>query len=94
LQIVDLIWLDEIREKIVHKHHVEELEVVEIFHNRPYYRFVERGHHQGEEVYSALGRTQAGRLLIVFFVYKENHEALIISARDVTKAERKRYEQK
>ncbi len=40
-----------------------------------------------------LGRTSAGRYLIVFFVYKHDGQALILSARDMTAAERSRYEQ-
>jgi uncharacterized DUF497 family protein len=68
LKIEDLIWLNEIREKIVHKHNVREQEVIEVFDQRPYFRFVEKGHRKNENVYSTLGRTQAGRLLSVFFV--------------------------
>jgi uncharacterized DUF497 family protein len=45
-------------------------------------------------VYSALGQTDAGRYLIVFFVYKKTRQALIVSARDMTNAERNRYEKK
>ena len=48
----------------------------------------------GENVYSALGRTSGGRYLAVFFVYKVNKSALIISARSMTIKERKRYEKK
>ena len=35
----------------------------------------------------------SGRYLMVFFVYKTDKLALILSARDMTKSERKRYEQ-
>jgi len=36
----------------------------------------EKGDIPGEDVYSALGQTEAGRFLIVFFVYKKTKEAL------------------
>ena len=39
-------------------------------------------------------KTDSGRFLIVFFVYKKGNQALILSARDMTDAERKRYEKK
>jgi uncharacterized DUF497 family protein len=45
-------------------------------------------------VYSASGQTDAGRYLIVFFIHKPNNTALILSARDMDKKERRRYEQR
>ena len=57
-------------------------------------RFVEKGHRQGENVYAAMGQTNAGRYLIVFFVRKKTQQALILSARDMTRSERRRYEKK
>jgi len=41
-----------------------------------------------------MGQTESGRYLIVFFIYKKDNRALILSARDMTPAERKRYEKK
>ena len=61
--------------------------------SRPRFLFVEKGHRPDENLYLALGRTEAGRYLSVFFVFKLSHDALIVSARDMTAAERKRYEQ-
>ncbi len=49
---------------------------------------------EGEDVYSAQGRTDAGRYLIVFFIYKPDHLALIVSARDMDAKERRRYERR
>jgi uncharacterized DUF497 family protein len=43
-------------------------------------------------VYAARGQTDAGRYLIVFFLHKPNHVALILSARDMDQRERRRYE--
>jgi uncharacterized DUF497 family protein len=42
----------------------------------------------------ALGRTEAGRYLAVVFIRKKNNHALIVSARDMVKKERKQYERK
>lgn len=64
----------------------------EVFTSRPKFRFVEKGHRSGENVYAALGQTNAGRHLITFFVYKKDRDALISSARDMTRGERKKYE--
>ncbi|TVQ95421.1 MAG: hypothetical protein EA399_17940 [Desulfovibrionales bacterium] len=55
------------------------------------FRFVEHGYKQGEDVYAALGQTDAGRYLIVFFIRKSDHAALIISARDMDRKERRLY---
>lgn len=46
---------------------------------------------EGEDMYVALGRTYAGRYLIVFFIYKLTKDALIVTARDMNKSERKYY---
>ncbi len=94
MKIKGFIWIDEIIEKILQKHHVQQIEVREIFASRPYFHYVEKGHRSGENVYVAMGQTQSGRYLIIFFVYKKDKHALILSARDMTRAERKRYEQR
>ena len=94
MKIAGLIWFDEIVEKLEAKHQVDKDEVKEILASRPRFQFVEKGHRADENVYSALGQTEAGRYLIVFFVYKSDARALIISARDMTKTERKKYEHK
>jgi len=64
------------------------------FANRPLFRFVEKRYRPNENVYAALGQTNVGRYLIIFFVYKKDKHALILSARDMTRAERRKYEQK
>lgn len=92
--IDDFIWLPDIVDKLLVKHGVTIDEVEELFFNRPRYRFVEAGRRRGEDVYSALGRTNSGRYLVVFFVHKMDNRALILSARDMDLAERRRYERK
>lgn len=94
MRIREIIWLEDIVEKLERKHKVNQYEVIEVLENRPKFRFVEKGHHKGENVYAAVGQTYEGRYLIVFFVYKRNGRALIISARDMSNSERRLYEQK
>lgn len=94
MNIDGFIWLEDIVEKLGWKHQVEQHEAEEIFRNSPYCRFVEKGHRGGENVYAALGQTNGGRYLTVFFVYKQNKQALIVSARDMTASERRQYEKR
>ncbi|MDQ1317386.1 MAG: uncharacterized protein QG588_1038 [Candidatus Poribacteria bacterium] len=84
---------EDVLEHIEQKHNIQEHEVYEIFDNYPYIRRIEKGERPGEDIYSAFGRTNAGRYLIVFFIKKRNGHSLIRSARDMTLTERKRYEQ-
>jgi len=93
MKIEGLIWLEDIVEKLEQKHKVFQNEVREVLQSNPHFRFVEKGYRSGENVYAALGRTQGGRYLIIFFVYKKDRRALVLSARDMTPAERKRYEE-
>jgi uncharacterized DUF497 family protein len=94
MHIDDFVWLTEIANKVAAKHRVTLDEAEEVFFNNPRYRFVESGHRIGEDVYSAGGQTDAGRYLIVFFIYKGDNTALILSAREMDTAERRRYERK
>jgi hypothetical protein len=96
VKISGLIWLDDIVQKIARKHAVQREEVRQVFtnRNRPRFWFVEKGHRAGENVYSVSGRSDAGRYLIVFFIYKKDSRALILSARDMTDGERRRYGKK
>ena len=92
MYIDDFIWLPDMLEKLAVKHQVTQDEVEEIFWNHPHFRFVESGYRQGEHVYAAMGQTDAGRYLIVVFIQKPGHLALIVSARDMEPKERRRYE--
>lgn len=94
MNIADFIWLPDIIEKLAVKHHVTQDETEEVFFNRPKYRFAETGHQPGEDVYAALGQTDAGRYLVVFFIRKSGGTALILSARDMDQKERRSYERK
>ena len=94
MYIDDFVWLTEIANKVATKHRVTPDEAEEVFFNNPKYCFVESGHRSGEDVYSAGGQTDAGRYLIVFFIYKGDNTALILSARDMDAGERRRHERK
>lgn len=94
MKVREIIWLDVIEDKIQRKHNVKSEEAEEVFKKRPGYFFVEKGHVEGEDLYSAIGKTDTGRLLIVYFILKPEQQALVISARDAKKNERKRYEKK
>ncbi|HSK74711.1 MAG TPA: BrnT family toxin, partial [Pyrinomonadaceae bacterium] len=90
MKISGFIWLEEIVQKLIWKHSVEGEEVREIFLNKPKFLFIEKGHRKGENVYAAFGKTDAGRYLVCFFVYKKDNRALVLSAREMTDTERKR----
>ena len=94
MKIEDFIWLEDIIDKLAFKHRVDTSEVEEVFDNHPRIRFVQKGDRKGEDVYIALGRSDAGRYLAVIFIHKKNNDALIVSARDMAKKERKQYERK
>ena len=98
MKITGLLWLEDLVDKIAHKHAVKQDEVREVFDRRPRYRFVEKGHRLGENMFSAQGQTEAGRYLVVFFIHKILHtqegQALILSARDMTASERRLYGKK
>lgn len=91
MKFYEIVWLTSIVEKIDRKHGVKPEEVREVLYSYPIFRFVEKGHQENEDVYSALGQTYSGRYLIIFFIYKQNKDLIILSARDMNDAERRRY---
>jgi uncharacterized protein len=91
----EIIWLAQFVEKIISKHGVLPEEVEELFSNKPQFRRIGRGNVQGEDLYHAVGQTYAGRYLIAIFVYKPvTRKAVVISARDMDRSERKSYDRK
>lgn len=91
MTITGIIWLQNIVEKLARKHHLTQDEVEEVFMDKPQYRFIERGKIEHEPVYSAYGRADAGRYVTVIFIRKFGNRALVISARDMTRPERRQY---
>jgi len=88
------IWLENVMEKLETKHNIAPGEAEEVFTDRPKIKKMNRGHFRGEDVYRALGRTASGRYLAVFFIHKKSSEALILSARDMDRKERRSYGKK
>ena len=63
MKIDGLIWLGDIVDKLAWKHEVDPEEVEEVLNHQPKIRLVEKGERKGEDVYLALGQTDAGRYL-------------------------------
>lgn len=91
MKIVGFVWLEKIVEKLEVKHQVFPDEVEQVFGNQPSVKRMNRGHFRGEDVYRALGQTDADRYLVVFFILKLTREAFILSARDMDHKERRSY---
>jgi len=92
MNINRVIWYEQFIEKLSVKHRIEIAEAEQALQNRRRTRRVKRGHVKGEDVFLALGQTDAGRYVAVFFVYKKSHDAIVISARDMNDEERDEYE--
>ena len=94
MRITGFVWLERYVEKLEWKHDVTPEEVEAMFFAGPLYRLVERGHVVGENMYSAMGQTEDGRYIVAFFIHKHDGRALIISARSMDDAEKRRYGRK
>ena len=92
MRLYEVIWKDKFVDKIERKHDVITDEVEQVLFSNSHFRRAEKGKVKGEDLYVAYGRTKAGRYLMLFFIYKHNNAALPISARDMTKSERRYYE--
>lgn len=73
------------------RHRVSQSESEQVFFNRPLVVAEDDLHSQGESRYYALGRTDRNRLLAVVYTLR-GERIRIISARDMTRRERKEYE--
>jgi uncharacterized DUF497 family protein len=94
MEIIGYIWREDVIDKLAWKHQIQVEEVLEVFENNPRVERLERGHRPGEDLYVALGQTNAGRYLTVFFIHKKDGRALINTARDMTQKERRRHGRK
>ena len=72
------------------KHGVEDRECEEIFSNKPLIIFEDKSHSQQEERWGALGRTNNGRRLAIYFTIR-NNKIRVISARDQSQKDRAVY---
>ncbi len=94
MRVDDILWLPRFIDKVESKHGILPEEVEEVFCNRPKYRRAQRGRVEGEDLYHAYGQTDAGRYVLVVFIYKTGRVALVISARDMEPRERTRHARK
>ena len=72
------------------KHEVSEGECEQVYFRQPLIVGRDKKHSKLENRYYVLGRTDAERLLFMVFTVR-NNKIRIISARDMTRAEKKRY---
>lgn len=92
--VVGFEWDQGNARKSVEKHGVSQAEAEQIFVNAPLIVTDDLAHNKNEPRYHALGRTDASRLLHVTFTLCANGTHIrIISARDMSRKERQRYEQ-
>ncbi|MBI1981862.1 MAG: BrnT family toxin [Methylocystis sp.] len=92
--VVGFEWDQGNARKNVEKHGVSQAEAEQIFVNDPLIVTDDLAHNESEPRYHALGRTDASRLLHVTFTLRSNGTHIrIISARDMSRKERQRYEQ-
>lgn len=94
MNIQGFIWREETIDKLSRKHDITIDEVEEVFRGKPKFLRKEEGEVEGENLYNALGQTESGRYLSVFFIYKRSHHALIITAREMNLKERRYYGKK
>jgi uncharacterized DUF497 family protein len=86
-------WDGANREKNWRRHKVAWWECEEVFFNQPLYVSADQSHSGSEERYYLLGRTTNQRMLFVVFT-RRGSRIRIISARDMSRRERKVYGQK
>jgi uncharacterized protein len=86
-------WDDGNSQKNWDKHAVHMLECEEVFFNHPLYVLEDDKHSSVEKRYYALGKTDFDRLLFIVFTIR-NNKIRVISARDMSKSERKVYHEK
>jgi hypothetical protein len=91
MRFTEILWRQQYAEKMIYKHHVELSEVEEVLSGEPFVRLQEHGRRQDEDLYVAYGQTAAGRYIVAFIIHKGKGVAMPISARDMTKKERRYY---
>lgn len=84
-------WDDGNLNKNREKHCVSSGECEEVFFNEPYFTFFDEEHSVLESRFYLLGETSEGRRLFIVFTIRGTG-IRVISARDMSKGERKAYE--
>ncbi|PIV09096.1 hypothetical protein COS31_02005 [Candidatus Roizmanbacteria bacterium CG02_land_8_20_14_3_00_36_15] len=78
-------------DKNYQKHKVTNKEAEEVFDNEPKFIFEDKKHSETEKRYGIFGRTKNGKLLSIVFIIR-NNKIRIITARNMSKKERRSYE--
>lgn len=86
-------WNTGNQEKNLIKHKVNYHECEQVFFNKPLRIFRDKKHSKTETRLMALGKTNKKRRLIIIFTIR-NKKIRVISAREMSRKERKTYEQK
>ena len=95
MQVDYIVCPEKIEDKLESIQHVTVREARQVLLAKPRIRFAEKGYTAGNDVYAAFGQTFGGRYLSVFFIYKpKTKTTIIISARDMSKKEKKSYGKK
>ena len=93
-QIVGFQWDQGNDRKSTEKHGVSRSEAEKLFFNRPLLIVRDPSHSRSESRFHALGVTTGGRRLHVTFTLRDENTLIrVISARDMSRKERTRYEQ-
>ena len=86
-------WNEGNSEKNWHKHRVSRSEIEQAFFNRPFIASDDVKHSQEEPRFYAMGQTDRLRRLFLVFTIREKR-IRVISARDMSRAEREVYDEK
>lgn len=93
-RIIGFQWDDGNARKSVDKHGVSQAEAEQVFLNEPLVVMSDTKHSRSEMRFHALGVTTQGRRLhLTFTLREENTRIRVISARDMHRKERTRYDQ-
>ena len=84
-------WDEGIAEKNWEKHRVSRFECEHLFFNEPFLVLKDEEHSQNESRYYALGKTNRNRELFIVFTIRDD-QIRVISARDMSRRERRYYE--
>ncbi len=84
-------WDDGNQDKNWRKHGVTDSECEQVFFNEPFIALEDVAHSRSEPRLYALGQSDAGRLLFVVFTIRDKL-VRVISARDMTRRETRRYQ--
>jgi hypothetical protein len=89
-RLVGFDWDEGNRGKNAERHGVTDLECEQVFFNHPLLVFPDADHSEDEDRFYVLGRTERGRRLFLVFTPRGDR-IRVISARDMTRRERRFY---